>query len=153
MKRSRFAEEQIIGVQRGHEAGAKDAALARKHGVSEATIYAWKAKFGGMTVSEAQRLKALEDDNARLKRLLAEAMLDKAALNEFLAKWLGPPPSAREGVADLRRVLEMSERWACAVIQAHRTSIRYRSRRPTEAELRERRKRCSQATALRGAGA
>jgi len=86
MKRSRFTEEQIIGVLREHEVGAKAADLARKHGVSEATIYAWKAKFGGMGVSEAQRLKALEDENARLKRLLAEAMLDKAALNELLAK-------------------------------------------------------------------
>lgn len=86
MKRSRFTEEQIIGVLREHEVGAKAADLARKHGVSEATIYAWKAKFGGMGVSEAQRLKALDDENARLKRLLAEAMLDKAALNELLAK-------------------------------------------------------------------
>ena len=86
MKRSRFTEEQIIGVLREHEAGVKAGELARKHGVSEATIYAWKAKFGGMGVSEAQRLRALEDENAKLKRLLADAMLDKAALNELLAK-------------------------------------------------------------------
>jgi len=78
MKRARFTEEQIIGVLREHEAGTKTADLARKHGVSEATLYNWKAKYGGMDVSEARRLKQLEDENARLKKLLAEQMLDAA---------------------------------------------------------------------------
>jgi putative transposase len=86
MKRKRFSEEQIIGVPREHEAGAKTAELARKHGVSEATIYNWKAKYGGMDVSDAKRLKALEEENARLKKLLAEQMLDATALRELLAK-------------------------------------------------------------------
>lgn len=86
MKRARFTEDQIIGILRQHEAGAKTADLARKHGVSEATLYNWKAKFGGMDVSEAKRLKQLEDENAKLKKLLAEQMLDVAALRELLSK-------------------------------------------------------------------
>jgi putative transposase len=86
MKRARFTEEQIIGVLKEHEAGAKAADLARKHGVSEATLYNWKAKYGGMDVSEAKRLKQLEEENAKLKKLLAEQMLDAAALRELLAK-------------------------------------------------------------------
>ena len=86
MKRKRFSEEQIIGVLREHEAGAKTADLARKHGVSEATLYNWKAKYGGMDVCDARRLKALEEENGKLKKLLAEAHLDNAALKELLTK-------------------------------------------------------------------
>ena len=86
MKRKRFTQEQIIGVLKEHDAGAKAGDLARKHGVSEATLYNWKAKYGGMDISEARRLKQLEDENARLKKLLAEQVLDVAALRELLAK-------------------------------------------------------------------
>jgi putative transposase len=86
MKRSRFAEDQIIGVLKEHELGAKTADLCRKHGISEATFYNWKSKFGGMDVSEARRLKALETENSKLKKLLADAMLDNAALKDLLSK-------------------------------------------------------------------
>lgn len=86
MKKQRFTEEQIIGVLKEQEAGVKAVDLCRKHGISEATFYDWKAKYGGMEVSEAKRLKALEDENAKLKKLLAEQMLDTAALRELLSK-------------------------------------------------------------------
>jgi putative transposase len=86
MKRNRFTDEQIIGILKEHEAGTPVSELCRKHGVSDASIYKWKAKFGGMDVSEAKRLKALEEENAKLKKLLAEQMLDVAALRELLSK-------------------------------------------------------------------
>ena len=80
MKRSRFSEEQIIAILKEQEAGLPTAEVCRRHGVSSATFYKWKAKFGGLEVSEAKRLRQLEDENAKLKKLLAEAMLDNAAL-------------------------------------------------------------------------
>ncbi len=86
MKRSRFTEEQIIGILKEHEAGISVVDLCRKHGVSDASIYKWKAKFGGMDVSEAKRLRALEDENGKLKRMLADAMLDNVALKDLLGK-------------------------------------------------------------------
>ena len=86
MKRSRFTGEQIIAILREQEAGVTVTELCRKHGVSSPTFYKWKAKYGGLGVSEARRLKALEDENAKLKRMLADAMLDNVALKDLLGK-------------------------------------------------------------------
>jgi putative transposase len=86
MKRKRFTEEQIIAILKEHEAGGTIVELARRHGVSEMSIHRWKAKYGGMNVSEAKRLRELETENGKLKRLLADAMLDNAALKELLSK-------------------------------------------------------------------
>ena len=86
MKPSRFTEEQIIGILREEEAGQKTPEVCRRHGISSATFYKWKAKYGGLEVSDAKRLKALEDENTKLKKLLAEAMLDNAMLKDVAAK-------------------------------------------------------------------
>ena len=86
MRKSRFSESQIIGMIKEQEAGAKVADLCRRHGISAPTLYNWKAKYGGLEVSEAKRLRALEDENRRLKKLLAEQMLDNAALKDLVGK-------------------------------------------------------------------
>ena len=86
MKRKRYTEEQIISILKEHEAGMKVTDLVRKHGVSEQSIYRWKAKYAGMDVAELRRLKALEAENSKLKKLLAETLLEKAALEDVLSK-------------------------------------------------------------------
>jgi putative transposase len=86
MRKSRFSEERIIGILKEHQAGLGAAELCRKHGISDATFYKWRSRFGGMEVSDAKRLRALEDENAKLKRLLADAMLDVSTLREMLGK-------------------------------------------------------------------
>lgn len=86
MKQGRFSEEQIIGILKQNEAGAPVTQLCREHGISESTFYKWKSKYGGLEVNEAKRLRALEEENSKLKRLLADAMLDNAALKDVLSK-------------------------------------------------------------------
>ena len=86
MKRSRFSDEQISAILKEQEAGMPTADVCRRHGISPATFYKWKAKYGGLGVSEAKRLRSLEDENAKLKKLLAEAMLDRAVLKDITAK-------------------------------------------------------------------
>ncbi|WP_156944557.1 IS3 family transposase [Bradyrhizobium sp. Ec3.3] len=144
MKRSRFTEEQIIGILKEHEAGVPVADLCRKHGVSDASIYKWKAKFGGMEVSEAKRLKTLEDENSRLKRLLADAMLDNAALKDLPGKEVVTPAAKRKAVAHLVDTHGMSERRACKAIGCCRMTMRYRTTRVDDAGLRQRMKAIAQ---------
>ncbi|RTL17449.1 MAG: IS3 family transposase [Sphingomonadaceae bacterium] len=136
MKRKQFSEEQIIGILKEAEAGAVVTELCRKHGMSSATYYAWKAKFGGLEVSDAKRLRSLEEENARLKRLLADTMLDNAGLKDLLFKKVVTPAAKRQAVAHLQATLGMSERRACAVVGADRTSMRYRSCRADDGDLR-----------------
>ncbi|WP_443025025.1 IS3 family transposase [Sphingomonas sp. Leaf4] len=138
MKRKQFSEEQIIGILKEAEAGAVVTELCRKHGMSSATYYAWKAKFGGLEVSDAKRLRSLEEENAKLKRLLADTMLDNAGLKDLLSKKLVTPAAKRQAVAHLQTTLGMSERRACAVVGADRTSMRYRSCRSDDGDLRSR---------------
>lgn len=107
MKRSRFTEEQIIGILKEQEAGAKTVDVCRKHGISDATFYKYKAKYGGMDVSDARKLKALEDENAKLKKLLAEAMLDNAILKDVASKNVWSAPSV-QGFATSQKTIPVA---------------------------------------------
>lgn len=125
MKASRFTEEQIIGILRKQESGSSTADVCRKHGISNATFYKWKAKYGGIDVSDARRLKTLQDENAKLKKLLADAMLDNAMLKDSWQKKV-TPGARREAVAHLCAVHEASQRRACKALGVDRSSTRYR---------------------------
>jgi putative transposase len=138
MKRSRFSDEQIIAIVKEQEAGMATAELCRRHGTSSATFYNWKAKYGGLEVSEAKRLRALEDENAELKRLLAEAMRNIAVLKDISSKKMVTPDAKRNAVAKARDRFRLSERRACSLIGIARRVVHYEPTRPDDAGLRQR---------------
>jgi len=144
MRKGRFTEEQIIAIIREYEAGAKVGELCRRHGVSSTTLYKWKTKFGGMTVPEARRLRILEDENRRLKHLLAEAMLDietpKAARGAEgpAGKKMVGPAAKRAAVTTARTEHGLSERRACRLVGMSRMAARRGPRRREDGRLRER---------------
>ncbi|HET9101361.1 MAG TPA: IS3 family transposase [Acidobacteriaceae bacterium] len=137
MKKSRFTEEQIIGILKQHEAGMKTADLCREHGISPATFYGWKSKYGGMDVSEAQRLRQMEDENRRLKQLVADLSLDREVLKGVIPKKRLELAGLREDVAFAQGEYAMSERTACKLLGVERSSYRYEPRPDRNAELRE----------------
>lgn len=137
MKKSRFNEEQIIGILKEHEAGKKVADLAREHGISEGTFYSWKSKYGGLDVSEAQRLKALDDENRRLKHLVADLSLDKEMLKAVIRKKRLELAGLRMDVALVREQFHVSERRACKLLGMDRSTYRYEPRPDHNALLRE----------------
>ncbi|WP_427024553.1 IS3 family transposase [Aureimonas ureilytica] len=136
MKRKRFTEEQIIGVLREQEAGAKGADLARKHGISEATLYNWKAKYGGMDVSDAKRLKAPGGREREAEEATGRADAGRGGAPGTSGKKMVGPVAKREAVAHLRAVMGLSERRACQIVGADRKMVRYQSCKPPEIELR-----------------
>ena len=137
MKRSRFSEEQIIAILKQQESGVATADVCREHGISSTTFYKWKAKFGGLEVSDARRRKTLEDENAKLKKLLAEQILDNAMLRDVASKKMVTPASRGEAVEHLCRAHEVSQRRACFVLSVDLSSVRYRGVRPDDVDLRK----------------
>ena len=135
MKASRFNKEQIIGILR-NQAGAATANACRKHGISSATFYKWKAKHGGLDVTEARRSRTLETENAKLKKVLAEATLGNAMLKEIASK-NGDARCETGGRGASLEAFGVSQRWACSAIGVDRSSIRYRSSRPDDMALRD----------------
>jgi putative transposase len=136
MKRSRFSDEQIIGILKAQEAGALTADVCRRHGISEATFYKCKAKFGGLEVTEAKRLRTLEEEYAKLKKLLDEAMLDIAVLKDISSK---NGDARRDAVAHARGCYGLSYRGACHLIGIARRVARYQPRVADDTGLRQRR--------------
>ncbi|WP_353471547.1 IS3 family transposase [Salipiger sp. H15] len=143
MRKSRFSEEQIIGILKEHQAGMGAKELCRKHGVSDGTFYKWRSKYGGMEVSEARRLKALEAENAKLKKMLAEQMLDVATLKEMPGKKLLKPGARRRAVDWAMKEKNYNQRRACALAGIDPRVYRRGSTRPADIKLRERLKELS----------
>ncbi|MGA7275711.1 MAG: IS3 family transposase [Candidatus Udaeobacter sp.] len=138
MKGSRFSEEQIVGVLKEAEAGVPMKDLCRRVGISTATFYHWKAKYGGLEVSETRRLRQVEEENGRLKKIVAQQALDLDALKVVLGKKVVGPRAKREAVCVVREEARLSERRACGLIGMHRGSWRYRRKERNEAALRAR---------------
>jgi len=124
MKASRFTEEQIIGILKKAEAGMKTADVCREQGISEATFYKWKAKYGGLDVSEARRLKRLEEENGRLKRIVADLTVDNVVLKDLLSKKLVTPASKRAAANSAIKEHGLSERRACRLTGLARSTKR-----------------------------
>ncbi|MFD1304194.1 IS3 family transposase [Methylobacterium marchantiae] len=138
MKKSRFSEEQIIGILKEQQAGLPVAEICRRHGISDATFYTWRSRFGGMEVSDARRLKALDEENRKLKKLLAEAMLDVATLREALGKKLLTPSARRTVVSWAIEEKGYSQRRACGLIGLEPKTYRYASTCGDDAAVRVR---------------
>ncbi|WP_395173052.1 IS3 family transposase [Roseibium alexandrii] len=137
MRSSRFSDEQIISMIKEQETGIPIAEVCRKHGISTASFYKYKAKYGGMDVSDARKLKALEDENAKLKRLLAEQMLDNAILKDVASRKVVTPAAKRQAVAHACGKHGVSQRRACEVLIIDRSTVRYESVRADDTDLRE----------------
>ena len=138
MKKSRFSEEQIIGVLKEQQAGMPVAEICRRHGISDATFYTWRSRYGGMEVSDARRLKALEEENRKLKKLLAEAMLDVCDAARGTRKKLLTPSARRTAVTWAIEEKGYSQRRACGLIGMEPKTYRYASSRPEDTGVRAR---------------
>ncbi|MEG3620375.1 IS3 family transposase [Magnetovibrio sp. PR-2] len=138
MMKKRFSDEQIINILKEQEAGFPVKEIIRRHGISEQTFYRWKSKFGGMEVSDAKRLRELESENAKLKKLLAEQMLDNVALKDVLSRKLVRPSGKRSVVSHMVSEHGLSQRRACRLASLNLSTWQYKSRRPDVQGLRER---------------